>query len=134
MSGLTARPKTADDDEWIIAIRNRINDHLPPTSIASFRHWERVDRVSEKAHVERYVIERGEERVGSFFLEKMWWTEKEGGYFAGISVDPRMWGQGIGAWMFDALMGRLSELKAERVYGSVRNDRPDAQGFVDRRG
>jgi len=134
MPELLARLKTEADDEWIVSLRNRISDHLPPTTLESFRHWERVDGVVEKALTERYVIERDGVPVGAFVFEKMWWAEKPGGFFGGVSVDPDLWNQGIGGRIYELLMSRLREIGAERVYGNVRNDRPIAQEFVKKRG
>src|SRR5579872_4815070 len=134
MNTLTFRPKTPDDDEWLVATRNRLSDHLPPGSVEAFRHWERVDLVAEQAHTERFIVEQAGQRVGSFFVEKMWWTARPGGWWCGLSVHPDHWNQGIGAWMYDQLSRKLTEVGAERAYTNVRNDRPHAQRFAEKRG
>ena len=134
MPDLSYRLKTPEDDQWLVDTRNLISNHLPPSSVQSFRHWERVDRAAEKSHTERYLVERDGSRVGQFVVEKMWWTEKAGGFFCGLSVHPELWGQGIGSWIYEQLLARLGELKAERAYSNVRNDRPVAQSFVSKRG
>ena len=128
------REKTPEDDEWLVDLRNRLGDPLPPSTVESFRHWERVDSISEKSHNERLIAERDGERVGAMVLEKMWWTERLGGFYVSINVEESRWGRGIGTALFDWAVSRLGQLQAERIYGNVRNDRPHAQQFVDRRG
>lgn len=134
MANLAFRPKTADDDQWIVDLRNRLNDHLPPGTLESFRHWERVDAKAEHAHVERFIAERDGEHVGQMFLEKMWWVERPGGYYCGLSVVPEVWNQGIGSTLYDELVRRLRALNAERVYATIRQDRPISKAFADKRG
>jgi GNAT superfamily N-acetyltransferase len=111
-----------------------VNDHLPPITVEVYRHFDRVDRIAEKAHVEKMVAERDGEPVGTIVLEKMWWAERAGGFFGRVVVEPELWGQGIGSRMFDWVLARLKELGAERLYGNVRNDRPAALDFLAHRG
>jgi GNAT superfamily N-acetyltransferase len=134
MPDLTLRPKTTDDDAWIVASRNRLADHLPPSTVERFRHWEQVDLKANHSYSERYVAEREGQRVGTTYLEKMWWSKRTGGFVAVVAVAKEFWGQGIGAWMYDRLAERLTKLGAERAYANVRNDRPLAQQFAKKRG
>ncbi len=134
ISNLTIRAKTPDDDVWVVDLRNRLNDHLPPSTLESFRHWERIDRLSEHSYEERLIGECDGQRVAYFGLERLWWSKRPGSYFIYINVEPERWSQGIGSQAFDHLLARLSDLKAERAYSGVRNDRTVAQGFAERRG
>ncbi|HEV3309720.1 MAG TPA: GNAT family N-acetyltransferase [Chloroflexota bacterium] len=134
MTDLNIRKKTAEDDAWGVALGNRLNDHLPPSTVEHFRHWERVEAASEKSHTERYIAEESGQPVGSVGLEKMWWVEREGGFWVSLRVDPNREHQGIGSRLYDWLLPRLGELGANRMYANVRRDRPDAQAFAEHRG
>lgn len=134
MSDVSIRPKTAADDEWIVGLRNRIHDHLPPMSVEAFRYFETLDDLSDQAHTERLVAERHNRRVGSVVIEKMWWVERPDGYFVRLVVEPELWGQGIGSSLFEWLIGRLRQLEANRLYSNVRRDKPHSQSFASKRG
>jgi GNAT superfamily N-acetyltransferase len=134
VTSLSVRPKTEADDARVVSLRNRISDHLPGMSVEAYRHFERIDRLVEHAHDERYVAERDGEIVGLLNLELIWWTKKPGGFYASVFVEPEVWGQGIGAALYDLLMERLRDLDADRVYANVRIDRPAALKFVEERG
>lgn len=131
---LLIRPKTSEDDEWLVGLRNRINDHLPSMTVDIHRHWEEVDRQSEQSYNERLIAEIEDVPVGALFVEKMWWTKRPGGFHVGVRVDPARSGQGIGSRIYDHLLDRAKELQAERLYGEVREHDPHAQGFAERRG
>jgi len=131
---VTLRPKRPEDDEWIVERRNAVHDHLPPSTVEDYRHWERVENIPEKAVNERLIAERDGRRVGWMAIDKMWWTEREGGYHGSITVDPDLWNQGIGTQMYQWLVRRLTDLGAQRVYGNVREDRTAAQSFLENRG
>jgi N-acetylglutamate synthase-like GNAT family acetyltransferase len=134
MTDVSIRAKSAEDDEWVVSLRNRINDHVPPITVVSLRHFERVGSMAEKSHDERMVAEREGHRVGTIRLESMWWAERPGGYFVSVVVDPDLWNQGIGGRLFNWLLDRLHDLRAERAYSMVRSDRPASQEFASRRG
>ena len=128
------RPKTDDDDHAVVTLRNRISDHLPGMNVESYRHFERMDRMVEHAYSERFVAELGGDVVGAMSLERMWWTKRPGGFYSSISVEPDLWGQGIGTALYDLLMERLTALDAVRIYANVRVDRPNAWKFIESRG
>lgn len=134
MSKITIRPKYPQDDEWMLGMRSRVNDHLPPLGLEAYRHWEHVEESIENGHTERTIGERDGVRVAFLVLEKMWWVEKPGAFHGSMTVDPDLWGQGIGGEAFDWLVERARELEANRLYGNVRADRPISQAFVDHRG
>ena len=131
---LTIRLKTPDDDQFLVELRNRLDDPLPPTSVASFRHWERVDMIPKDALVERYVAEEDGRPVGQIFLEKMRASAQPGGFYGGVRVAPEAWGRGIGRLLSDHLESRVQALDGNRLYGFVRRDRLREQAFAKARG
>lgn len=134
MQDLVIRPRTPDDDIRIIEIRNALSPHLPPMSIERFRHYEEASTLHPQSLHERYVAERGGQIVGGFIVERMWWVDKPGGYWAHISIDRSHWHQGVGSRLYTALTERLAELDATRIYSQVREDIPESQRFAERRG
>jgi GNAT superfamily N-acetyltransferase len=134
MEGLTIRPKRPEDDEFVVDLRNQLNDHLPPGSVANFRHWEKIDLMAENALVERQIAELNGRCVAACVIERMLRVPTPNGFFGGVSVLPELWGQGIGSRLYEGIVARLKDLGAERLYVNIRNDVPHSQQFAVARG
>jgi mycothiol synthase len=134
MTALDIRPKTPDDDAWIVDLRNRLNAEDLPLTVEVMRHWDAVEEKAEQAHVENYVAERQGQRLGMATLSKMWWSKRPGGFWGAVRVEPDHKGQGFGSDIYTFMVTRLQALDAQRLYSGVREDDSDSRGFAQRRG
>jgi GNAT superfamily N-acetyltransferase len=129
---VTLRPAQPDDDAPIVAIDNRLAADFPPTTVEEMR-FSAANRPTGSLH-ERRVAERDGQIVGHSLLREMWWVEEPGSFSGQVTVDPDHRRRGVGARLYDALEERVRELGGRKIYGRIRDDRPEAERFATRRG
>lgn len=129
---LTFRPRTPEDDEWIVDLLGRLGPEYPPLDVLEFRA--QIDSVPPSASWEITIAERDGKRVGTYMLIQMFWVEQPGAFNFELDVDPDFWGQGIGTALYDRAFDLAQRFGAQRIYSTVREDRPLAISFADKRG
>jgi GNAT superfamily N-acetyltransferase len=134
MAPVAVRPRVPEDDQRLVDISNAIYPHHPPLSVELLRYYVALGNRDERDHEERLVAERDGRVVGGLVFEKQWWVTQPGVFWARLTVDPALWGQGIGTALYRRLLERVADLGGIRLYGHVPEDQPHALTFVERRG
>lgn len=133
-AAVVIRPKREDDEERLVELWNDLNPEFPPQTLERFRYYEDPANQREGAIRERYVAERDGRVVAGLFLRSNAWSQQPGGFAADIGVDQDHQGRGIGRALYDLMLPRLADLRADRILAYVRDDRPSALRFVETRG
>lgn len=132
MSQITIRPRTPADDERFLAIRNTIGPDRAPVTVEE--HRRAIALEPERAEQRIVVAERGGEILGQAAWLRRIFTAEADTFWMNLMVDPEHWGTGIGRALYGHVLCDLQERSARKVYGSVREDQPDAEAWATRRG
>jgi mycothiol synthase len=131
-AGLRLRPHDPHDDEWVVRLWRRLDPEYPPLAVEEYRAL--VKSLPSQAVHERFVVEHAGEIVGHGSLLQKFWVEQQGSFAGEIGVEPGFWRRGVGTALYDRMVQAASELRAVRLYGAVRDDRPDSLHFAEKRG
>ena len=132
LAPVTIRPRKPDDDQQIVDIGNRIYPQFPEESVAEFRHWMK-SRPATARHF-RWVAEANGRILGHAVLSERWGTGRKDVYYAFIGIEPGNERQGIGSRLYEVLLEKATEVRAERVYAEVQEGHDQAEAFATRRG
>ncbi len=130
MNGLIRNFKD-EDYAAIVDVSNLVNpDH--PTTERNMKHW---DKNREKRVVwNRLVYEEDGEVLATANYSLMSWMFHPQKYAGSILVPPKHRGRGIGGALLDGIHAAIAERDAISLRGNVREDRPEAIRFAEKRG
>ena len=131
---ITIRPRTEDDDETIVAIRNATRPLLPPTSVDEYR-WQADPANGPPSQIqERWVADVDGAVAGLYALGESMFVAREHTFGASIGVAEANRNQGIGDQLYHHLMDRAVMHGATRIYAQVSEDNEIGAAFAEKRG
>ena len=132
MVDFIVRPHTIDDDPQIVALGNLLGPEYPEQTVEEYRRF--IDLLPPEVRHRRLVAMRDGEFVGHSFLAEMFWVTESGRFTVQVEVHPAHQGRGIGEALYAPLLDTAREFGAQRLYGNVREDRPEARRFAAKHG
>jgi GNAT superfamily N-acetyltransferase len=128
---IVVRPRTEEDDDAIVAIRNRLSAPLLPTSVDDLRM--ELMMIPERARSLLLVAERDGAVIGQARAGTMFWTEGNA-VLVDIGVQPEWQACGAGSMLYGHVLAQVEEWGVERMYAYVREGDDRSLGFAERRG
>jgi len=129
---ITIRPSTDRDHAEIVTIGNGVNSDRLSRSVEGFRSAIRSQPPAASA--QSYVAEAGGKVVGHLWLNRLIYVPNPHVWYADIQVHPTVQARGIGSRLYEFLLDRLADHRAQRVRAHVREDLPVARNFAAHRG
>jgi GNAT superfamily N-acetyltransferase len=126
------RPQAPEDDPAIVRLNQELEPEFPALTVEELRGMRAS--VPPSTNVQEFVAERDAKLVGHALLLERFWTGVPGSYVAEVRVDREHWGQGIGSLLYEKILARAGEWHARRLFAEVREDRPSALRFAQKRG
>jgi GNAT superfamily N-acetyltransferase len=129
---ITIRPANPEDDERVLAIYNTVRHDAPPTTAEAYRYW--IASRPDHAGLETWVAETDTEVAGELVAWEYWDIDGPGVWGAVVEVAEGYTRRGIGGLLYDHLLDLAAARHIHRLYGEVREDRPDGMAFATARG
>jgi mycothiol synthase len=126
------RRRIPEDDAALVDLLHGLNPYLPTITVDGLRSD--FAMVPAGFHHVVLVAEHDRAVVGYGQVGEAFWTERHGTQIMDVGVDEAWRGQGIGTQLFESLLRDSVSWGAERVYGDVREDVPEARSFAAHRG
>src|SRR5579859_2416203 len=132
MSEIVIRPRKPEDDEHSVSIANQIFSEFPPESVEDTRHW--IKNTPSTAFRTDLTAEREGVLAGNGHMFEMYWTAEKDRYIINVTVDPGIWGHGVGSSLYEELVVEAKRRGGTRLYTWIKREIPEAVSFAEHRG
>lgn len=129
MSDWTLRPAVPDDFPRLVEVLNLTDPR--GTTLEQFRRSD--ERRDPSLPFVRLVAQAPDGTVAGYGLAgKLGWLPP-GAYLVRIAIDPSLWGRGAGRALYGVLEQQGRDWGATRLDATVRDNRPEARAWLERR-
>ncbi len=121
----------ASDYEAIAALHNAVWPDMQRTA-GEMKHDD--DAQEPGVLYQRFVVPAGGSLAAMGLGSQPWWSRQPGKFFVSVEVHPEYRNRGIGGALYDHITEFLSDSKPVKLTAVSREDQPEGQRFLEKRG